>query len=140
MAKKQVKVGVLAGGGPPPGYQWNVYVLELAFDEAIKAFSPGQYQHLVLQVQELARELQPSHSRTVDVDAIEDFYELKERGGVLGAVNARVFFGIDSVGRAIVVLGAINKQNNGPTPLGDKVRMRRRWRKYRNGDYGQTSG
>ena len=30
--------------------------------------------------------------------------------------------------QSIVLLGLIQKQNNGNTPLGDKVRMRRRWR------------
>lgn len=51
-------------------------------------------------------------------------------------MNIRVFFGVDSASRALIVLGVIKKQNNGPTPLGDKVRMRRRWRNYRAGEYG----
>ena len=79
-----------------------------------------------MQLQELAREADPSHSKTVDVRPIEDFFELRERGGVLANLNARVFFGIDKEARALVILGAINKQNNGPTPDGDRIRMRRR--------------
>ncbi|MEO8498236.1 MAG: hypothetical protein ABI614_24485, partial [Planctomycetota bacterium] len=87
-----------------------------------------------------ARDPQPSHCNLVSVDKIEDFYELRDKGGVLNSVNARIFFGIDSDSRALVVLGGIKKQNNGQTPLGDKVRMRRRWRKFQNGDYGKPQG
>lgn len=54
----------------------------------------------------------------------------------MGRINVRVFFGIDHTARTLVVLGVIKKQNDGPTPIGDKVRMRRRWRKYLQGDYG----
>jgi hypothetical protein len=136
----EIKVGVLAGSGIPQPYLWNVYILDIGFKEADELFNRAQYRHLALQVQELAREAQPSRPNAVDVQGIEDFYELRDRGGVLGNLNARVFFGIDHDTRAIVVLGAIHKQNNGPTPLGDKVRMRRRWRKYLKGDYGRVSG
>lgn len=139
MERKEIKVGVRQGG-QPPAYLWNGYVLDVGYRDAEKLFSRSQYRHLVMQLQELAREADPSHSRTVDVRPIEDFYELRERGGVLANLNARVFFGIDKEARALVILGAINKQNNGPTPDGDRIRMRRRWRKYRNGDYGRVDG
>ncbi|HEY1785292.1 MAG TPA: hypothetical protein VGG30_07065 [Pirellulales bacterium] len=48
----------------------------------------------------------------------------------------RIFYGVDKQRRQIVVLGLIKKKNNGPTLLGDKVRMRRRWRRYQTGDFG----
>jgi hypothetical protein len=48
-----------------------------------------------MQVKELAMEVDPTHPATVTVEAIEDFYELKEKGGILGKKNIRVFFGID---------------------------------------------
>lgn len=140
MARKELKVGLMVGGGPPPGYQWNVLVLDIAFREATKQFNAEQYAHIVMQVQELAREPQPSHSQTASIDRVEDFYELRDCGGVLGSKNARAFFGIDDDRRALVFVGAIHKQNNGATPHGDKVTMRRRWRKYRNGDYGFQGG
>jgi hypothetical protein len=55
---------------------------------------------------------------------------------VLGRINLRVFFRVDKDKAAIVVLGVITKQNNGPTSNGDKLRMKRRNRKYLAGDYG----
>ena len=39
-------------------------------------------------------------------------------------------------GRGLVILGFILKKNDGPTLVGVKERMRRRLRKYLNGDYG----
>lgn len=137
MTKKQLKVGVNQGGGSPPGYEWTVLVLEVAYAEIRRAFSESQYEHLVLQVKELARDKDPSHSQVLSIDKVEDFFELRDRGGVLGAVNARIFFGLDHTSRSVVILGGIKKQNNGPTPLGDKIRMRRRWRMYRDGAYGK---
>jgi hypothetical protein len=111
----------------------------LALDEAEECLSAAGYKHLELQVKELAREAEPTACETVDVRAIEDFYEIRDKGGVLGKANIRVFFGVDHKRRALIVLGVIKKQNDGPTPLGDKVRMRRRWRYYAAGEYGWLS-
>lgn len=138
MARKQIRIGVSAGAGPPPGYSWSVWILDLAFKEAREVLNDDQYRHVAVQFQDLSREQDPTHSTTCDVRAIEDFFELRDWGGVLGGLNLRVFYGVDKLRRAIVVLGTIVKQNNGPTPLGDKIRLRRRWRKYSQGDYGYT--
>ena len=133
---KQLKVGVEQGGGPPPGYHWGVLILDTAFDEAMGFLSEDQYQHLAMQVKELAREEDPTHPISASVDAVEDFHELRDWGGILGGMNVRVFFCLDKARTEIVIWGAIKKQNNGPTPFGDKRRMGRRRRKYFDGDYG----
>jgi hypothetical protein len=130
MAEKEVKVGVQRGSGPPPGYEWNVNLLDQAFEEAMGFLSEDQYDHLAEQVRELARQDDPTHSETVDIRPIEDFYEIRDKGGILGKINARVFYFVHKPSRTMVVLGAIKKENNGPTPLGDKCRMRRRRRLY----------
>jgi len=135
--KQQVNVGVKRGGGPPPGYRWNVGMIDFVHDEVMGFLSPAQYQHIAMQVKELAREVDPTHSSTASVDSIEEFYELRDKGGILGKKNVRIFFGIDKKSSAIIILGGIKKENDGPTPAGDKVTMRRRWRKYKSGDYGQ---
>lgn len=137
MARKPpIKIGVWQGGGPDPGYGWTVGILQLAFDEAMNAVTEAGYRHLEHQFKDLAGHSDPTHSETVDVRPIEDFHELRDKGGPLGGANIRVFFGVDPDRRALIVLGVIKKQNNGPTPLGDKVRIRGRWRNYRRGDYG----
>ena len=136
---KKLKVGVKEGGGVPPGYEWNVLIFDRAYNEAISFLDASQYRHMAMQVKELAMESEPTKSTTVDVRKIEEFYEIRDKGGPLGGLNVRVFFGVDGKKRSLVVLGAIKKQNDGPTPIGDKVRMRRRWRAYENGDVGSIS-
>jgi len=136
VAKKQIKIGVRHGDGPAPGYQWNVAILDFAFDEVRAFLSESQYEHIAMQVKELARETDPSHPRSVSVDAVDDFYELRDKGGVLGKKNVRIFFGISKDERAIVIFGGIKKENDGAIPEGTRIAVGRRWRKYRNGDYG----
>lgn len=136
--KKQLKTGVNQGDGTPP-FQWNIIVLDLAMKEASSFLDDAQYHHVAEQVQELAREVDPTHPATQRVASVEDFFELKDKGGPLGKINVRVFFFMDKPHVAIVVLGAIFKQNEGKTPEADKVRMGRRKRKYLAGDYGDPT-
>ncbi len=128
--RKPVKVGVKEGGGPPPGYRWNVEILAQAFDEAMDFLNEDQYAHLSNQVRELAAQDEPTRSETVDVRPVEDFHEVRDKGGVLGKINARVFYFNHKPTRTIAVLGAIKKENDGPTPIGDLRTMRRRKRLY----------
>jgi hypothetical protein len=130
-----LKTGVNRGSGPPPGYQWNVWILDRAFREASEFLNEAQYAHLAEQVKALARQSDPTHSDTISLDAIEDFHELRDWGGILYPLNVRIFFGVDKSLRAIVILGVIDKRNNGPTPQGDKIRMRGRWRRYGQGEF-----
>ncbi len=139
MDPKSISIGVTEGAGPPPHYQWSVWILNVAFDEAMGFLSPVQYEHMAIQFRELALQEDPTHSDTISVRSMspEDYDELRDKGGVLGKINTRVFFGVDKGSRAIVVLGSIKKQNDGATPKGDIIRIRRRWRMYRNGEYGK---
>lgn len=128
--RKAVKTGVKAGGGPPPGYRWNIVIFDQAHDEAREFLDADQYEHMARQVRELAGQEDPTHSLTVDVRPVEDFHEIRDKGGILRRLNVRVFFFVHKPSRRIVVLGAIKKENDGPTPVGDKVRMRYRKRRY----------
>ena len=127
---KSVKIGVKAGAGLPPGYQWTVEILDCAFDEGTKFLIADQYQHLAQQVRELARQDDPTHSQTIDIRPVEKFYELRDKGGILGRLNVRVFYLVHKDPHLIVIPGVIKKENNGPTPSVDKIRMRRRRRHY----------
>lgn len=131
----KVKVGVHKGDGPPPGFQWTILLLSIAYEESRRFLNEGQYEHIAMQFKELARERDPTHSQIASVDAIEEFWELRDKGGILGGMNVRVFFFLDKKNQALVILGAIKKQNDGPTPLGDKRRMSRRKRMYLNGEF-----
>ena len=133
--KRRVKAGVREGAGPPPGYQWTVAYLTLAEDDAREFLDDGQYAHVVDQIRALAREEDPSHPLTVSVAAVEDFLELREKGGPLGRINVRVFFFLDKSNRTIVVLGAFKKEADGSTPNATKRTMARRKRKYLRGEF-----
>lgn len=114
--RKAVKVGVQRGAGRPPGYRWNVNVLDQAFEEARSFLDDDQYEHLAAQVREPAREEDPTHSQTIDVQQIGRFHELRDKWGILGRINARIFFFLDHNARTLVVLGAINKKTDGAHP------------------------
>ena len=125
-----IKTGVKFGGGAPPGYEWNVDLFEQAFEEASEILDEEQYDSIADEVRELARQSDPTHSQTVDVRSVEDLFEVRAKGGILGKLNIRVFYFVNKPTRKIIVLGVIKKENNGPTPTGDKLRMRRRKRLY----------
>ena len=131
--KKRMLVGAKVGGGPPPGYVWNVVHLSVARDEALKFLEEHQYEHLVDQFKALAREKDPTHPTTVDVTS--GCWELRDKGGPLGNVNTRVFFLVDKEDRSIVILGAFKKEAEGSTPRATKRLMKTRQRKYLNGEY-----
>lgn len=138
MAKKQVKTGVSKGSGPPPGYRWNVFILDLAFVEVMDFLTKEQYSHLSMQFRELAREEDPTHSVSADIDKLaDDLYELRDKGGILGKKNIRVFWSI--LRDEIVVLGGMKKEREGKTPPGTKTTMLRRLRLYRQGEFGGSN-
>lgn len=136
---KPLKVGVQAGAGPLPGYFWSVYYLSSARDEAMGFLNEAQYAHVVDLVRALASEPNPTHPVTVTVEAVEDFYELKDKGGVLGKINLRVYFTVNPKEKAIVVLAAIKKEEDGQTPNWVKTRVRYRLRKFREGEFGRLA-
>lgn len=136
---KSLKVGTQAGAGPLPGYLWSVYYLSIAREEAMAFLNDGQYAHAVELVRALASEADPTHPSTVTVEAVEDFYELKDKGGILGKINLRVYFTVNPKEKMIVVLGAIKKEAEGQTPAWVKIRIRNRHRKFREGEFGRPA-
>src|SRR5947208_1778158 len=108
--RKGTKIGVKEGEGPPPGYKWSVDILDSAHTEAMSFLTEDQYGHLARQVRELARQDDPTRSDTVDVKSIGEFFEIRDKGGILQKINARVFFCVCKSARVLAVLGAINKK------------------------------
>ena len=129
-ASKARQDGRPRGGGRPPGYQWGLEILDLSTQEARGFLSDTQYSHVAQQFRQLCREDEPTTSALVGVRPIDDFHELRDKGGPLGRINVRVFFFVHHERRNLVILGCINKKNDGSTPLGDVRRMARRKRLY----------
>ncbi len=126
----QDKIGVRRGGGPEPGYRWDVSILAPVHAEAMAFLNEDQYDHLARQVRELARQDDPTHSVTIDIRPVRDMFEIRDKGGILQKINARVFYLVSRTNRTIVILGAFHKQNDGPTPPGDLWRMAKRMKRY----------
>ena len=131
----EIKGGVAAGAKGAGGtFLWNVWILNKAYEEARGILNETQYDYVAAQVQSLATEADPTHSQLCSVDAIGDFHELREKHGVLGKINLRVFFFLDHLRRAIVIIGAFKKENNGPTPPATVITMTRRKSLYEGGE------
>jgi len=107
----------------------------MAYREATGFLTSDQYQHAACLVKELAEEHDPARSATQRIQPIDDYFELKDKGGILGKINLRIFFYIDWSRSILLILGAINKSNEGQTPRAIKIRMNRRLRKYLNSDW-----
>src|SRR4051794_9773379 len=96
--------------GPDAGRaQWALAYLPVAADEGRKFLNDDQYAHAVGLIEALAFEQDPTHPKTVDVRPFKgmDFFEVRDKGGVLGKINLRIFFTVDHDRKRIVVLGAI---------------------------------
>jgi hypothetical protein len=78
----------------------------------------------------LARQDDLTHGDTIDIRPVEDFFEIRDKGGILRKLNVRVFYFVYKPTRTMVILGTIKKENDGPTAVGDKFTMRRRRRLY----------
>ncbi len=58
---KDVKIGVLAGDAGADGeYQWNVLILDRAYEGAMKMLNAEQYAYAAAQVKALATERDPT--------------------------------------------------------------------------------
>lgn len=135
MPEKELKVGVWQGTGPPPGYTSTVLIPDVAYREAMAFLTPAQYQHAAGLIKDVATEGDPTHSTTQSVDAIDDYHELRDKGGILGRINLRIFFYVDKKRSVMLILGAINKKNEDQTPKSVRIRMRRRLRQYLAGEW-----
>lgn len=116
---------------PPDEVVWKVGYLGVANKDAEKLFEPSQRDHLRQQITDLAGHQNPRISQQQDVVPIDQFYELRDKGGVLGRISARVFFGVFDEESLLVILGCHKKENEGSTPNHIVVKMRNRLRQAR---------
>lgn len=107
---------------------WRLGYLEVAAEEGRKLLNDEQYDHAVDQFEALATEVDPTRSLTADVQAIDRFYELRDKGGILGKINLRVYFTVETARKIIVVLGVYKKEDEKQAPKWLIVKMRNRLR------------
>ncbi len=107
---------------------WSLAYLEVAAKEAKGILDAGQYEHVVRQFDDLAKHENPRLSDTLDLKAIEAFHELRDKGGILGRINLRVFYVVFDEKKMICVLGCYKKEDDGQVPSYIKTRIRNRLR------------
>lgn len=129
-SKREFRIVSKIGRDSKTGYLWQVKIMNQAFDESQKILNHAQYKHLADQVKELARHNEPTNSDTLDIKPYENFYELRDKGGILGKINVRIYFCLDKESRSIVLLQVMKKENERSIAKGDKITIRRRMRQY----------
>jgi hypothetical protein len=128
--KRPAKTWQESGTGNPP-LLWSLKYLPRAVDEA-RILTPQQYWHMADQLCEICRERDPRRCPVVEIARIEDFWELKDKGGPLGKINLRVFFFVDTAKQRhdVVVLGVHKKEDEDQLRRSVVVRIARRKRLY----------
>ena len=108
--------------------KWELAYLEVAEKEARKFLTEEQYVHAVQQFEQLAYETDPTNSETQDITKIEDFYELRDKGGLLRKINLRVYFTLFEKKKQILVLAAYKKEDESKVAKRIIIRVRNRLR------------
>ncbi|WP_428939681.1 hypothetical protein [Fontivita pretiosa] len=105
--------------------------LKKAADEAKSFLSPVQYAALVEDVKNLSDWPDGPRIQLLDIVSIDQFRELREKGGIYGKINVRVYFAYLPKSRAIYVLGAYKKEAEHQTPRHIVATMRNRLRRLK---------
>lgn len=133
---KPLRLGLRAGNH---GLKWSVYYLERAGKEAKDLLNSSQHRHVLDAIRALAGEEDPRRPACEEVSPIDDFHELKLKGGLLGKINLRVFFDILDDQKAILLVHAWKKEAEAQTPSHVKRTVSKRLREFREGLYGSIA-
>ena len=96
--------------------KWTVVVLGVAKKEGRKILSKTQYDHIVDVLKRLVDFGDKEKLADVRIERIRSFFELKEKGGVLGRINLRVYFGTAPNDRELIVAMTYKKEDDGRPP------------------------
>jgi hypothetical protein len=113
----------------------EVFVPQIVRLEAREFLTIGQYVHVTDFVKQLVGFGRKDYDRTMRIEEIQGFWELKEKGSVLGKINLRVYFTYVSESNKIVILSAYKKEDDGAAPPHIILRLKERLRAYHRGDF-----
>jgi len=109
----------------------DVVVLAVVKKEGRAELTPGQYLHVTDLIKQLVGFGQRKFETLLRIEQFHDFWELKDKGGVLGKKNIRVYFAIDDDANEVIILHFANKKNEGSPPRHLKVKLKNRLRLYK---------
>ena len=107
---------------------WELGYLEVAETEGRKILNEEQYAHVVQLFEDLAYERDPTNSETQDVRKIDEFFELRDKGGILGNINLRIYFTLFTERKMIFILKAYKKEDDDQAPQYIVIGVRNRLR------------
>lgn len=110
---KKVKTRKVKAVAPSRVARWRIGYLDVVKKEAQKHLTDEQYAHVIGLIEELACEDDPTKSQTQHVEKIENFYELKDKGGILGKINVRVYFILIPEQKLVLTLKFDKKEQDG---------------------------
>ena len=109
----------------------EVRYLRVAAEEARSFLSAVQYAALVDATKCLKDWPSGPLMSGLRISPIDEFHELKEKGGIYGKLNIRVFFAFLKKCRRVYLLGAYKKEAEGQTPRHVVLKMRNRLRELK---------
>lgn len=128
MAKQKTdKVGVRVK------YQ-KVVVPTIVRKESREFLEIGQYIHMTDLIKQLSGFGRREYESELRIEKFHEFWELKDKGGVLGRKNVRIYFSHEQDINEIVVLHAHKKEADGKPSPNMRFRLRNRLRLYRSGE------
>jgi hypothetical protein len=111
-----------------------VAVIAVAKKEGRSFLSPAQYLHVTDLVKQLTGFGVRQFESNLRIEPLGDFWELKDKGGVLRRLNVRVYFAHVDQRNEIVVLSTYKKEDDGPAPAHIIYRLKNRLRLYLDGE------
>jgi hypothetical protein len=110
-----------------------VVVLDAARREGHKILSDPQYDHVVDLLKRLVDFGNQEELGDLSIEPISSFWELREKGGILGKINLRVYFGTLPEVQELIVAKAYKKHEEGQTPPHVIVAVENRLEEYKHG-------
>jgi hypothetical protein len=113
----------------------TVVVVGIAAKEGSGELSDGQYLHVKDLLKQLVGFGRREFESQLRIEKFGEFWELKEKGGVLGKKDIRVYFKEHVEKNEIVILSTYKKEDDGQVPGYIRIRLKSRWRMYLKGDF-----
>ena len=118
--------------------KWQVVVaLAVAKKEGREELTDGQYLHVTDLIKQLVGFGSRRFASELRIEQFGDFWELKDKGGVLGKKNIRIYFAHESDLNEIVILHFAKKESEGKPHPHLKFKLKNRLREYRKGTLNQ---